>query len=250
VRLGASATVAILSGCVLLSVLGCTAQQTPDATKTPAAPVESATDPSWPVVEFGGQGELSESVAVPKGANSLTIEFACTDGLFIIRAGGNAFGDRYGACGGARSFTLPITHSKNLIVSAKLYDEDATFALAGSFIRAKTVSDAVKASECEELSTIQSSLYNAREGLKVGDVTSDDWQTVLEETRVSLAALGKTSRGLIGQQVPALVEALAGDFPIPDPLFESTPFQSASNIATQVCDDNGTPMGIMAEYGG
>ncbi|MET0713561.1 MAG: hypothetical protein ABWY57_01495 [Mycetocola sp.] len=131
-----------------------------------------------------------------------------------------------------------------------MFDEDATFALTGSFVRTKTVPDAVKAADCEVLSTIQTSLFNASEGLKVGDIDADDWLAILEQTRTDLTELSDNPSGLIGQQVPALTQALAGDYATPDTLLANKPFMAASDITTQVCDDNGTPVTIMAEYGG
>jgi hypothetical protein len=55
---------------------------------------------------------------------------------------------------------------------------------------------------------------------------------------------------------PSLVvaESLSGDHPIPDSLFRCFAVslfrqrQAASNITTQVCDDNGTLIVIMAKY--
>lgn len=240
-----------MSAGVLFAVTGCTAQKSSSNAEPPAAAAaESATDPSWPVVSFGGSGELSESVAVPKGANSLIITIVCTDGVFLISTGGDMSRDRRGSCGGAQTYAIAVTHSADLIVSATMFNEDATFALTGEFSRAKTEPDASTASDCEVFSTIQSAVFNAKEGFKVGDVDGEDWVTVLAGTRADLEKLGKNPSGLIGQQVPALTEALAGDHAIPDSLAESKAFITGADLIGQACDANGTPLIILAEYGG
>jgi hypothetical protein len=246
----ASAAIAALSLSTTVLLLGCTAQQPPRstepaATATPAAAAEQ----SWPVVEFGGQGRLSEGVAVPRGAKSLNLHFACTGGIFIISTGSDMAADRTGTCGGPRSYTLPVTYSANLIVSVTVQD-DATFAVSGSFTPEETVPDAAIASDCEDLSAISTALANAREGISRGDIGEDDWLAVLGQVRADLTVLEKTAGGLIGQQVPALVAAVNEDHGRPDSLFESTPFNSSSNIISQVCGENGTPITILAKYGG
>jgi hypothetical protein len=240
----------VLSAGVLLSVLGCAAKLTPDEAKPAAVTAESGTDPSWPVLGFGGSGQLSEGVAVPKGANSLIITFVCTDGMFYISTGGDMSMDRRGGCGGAQTYSFSVTNHRDLVVSVSMFNLDATFALTGEFSRAKTEPDANTASDCELFSTIQSAVFNAKEGFKVGDVNGDDWLTILAETRADLNELSKNPNGLIGQQVSVLTETLTGDHATPDSLAESKQFMTASDLTGQACDANGTPLIIMAEYGG
>ncbi len=187
---------------------------------------------------------------MPKGAHSLIITFVCTDGVFLISTGGDMSRDRRGGCGGAQTYAIPVTHTANLIVSATMFNEDATFALTGEFSRAKTEPDASTASDCEAFSAIQSAVFNAKEGFTVGDVDGEDWVTVLAETRSDLEKLSKNPSGLIGQQVPALTEAMAGDHAIPDSLAESKPFVTATDLIGQACDANGTPLIVIAQYGG
>lgn len=249
------AAVVVLSASVLLAVTGCTAQKSssnaePPAAAAAAATAENATDPSWPIIGFGGSGTLSEGVSVPKGANSLIITFVCTDGMSLISTGGDMSMDRRGGCGGAQTYAVSVTGRADLVVTATLFSEDATFALTGEFSRDEAVSNASTASDCEVISAIQSDVSNAKDGFKVGDIDGDDWATVLAETRTDLEKVSKDPRGLIGQQVPALTQALEGDYAIPDSLFESKPFMTATDLIGQACDANGTPLVIMAEYGG
>jgi hypothetical protein len=240
----------VLSACVLLSVLGCAGKQAPDEAKPAAVTAESATDPSWPVLGFGGSGQLSEGISVPKGANSLVMTFVCTDGVFYISTGGDMSMDRRGGCGGAQTYAFSVTNQRDLVVSVSMFQEEATFALTGEFSRAKTEPDASTASDCEVFSTIRSAIVNARDGFEVGDIDGEDWLVVLQETRANLKKLSDNPDGLIGQQVTVLTEALAGDHAIPESLAESKPFITASDLIGQACDANRTPVIIMAEYGG
>ncbi|MCP2030331.1 hypothetical protein L1277_000395 [Okibacterium sp. HSC-33S16] len=248
------AAVTVLSTGVLLAVVGCTAQKG-SSNAEPLAPaaaaaVDSATDPAWPVIGFGGSGVLSESTAVPKGANSLIITVVCTDGGFLISTGGDMSKDRRGGCGGAQTYTFSVTNSADLVVTTTMFKEDATFALTGEFSRDKTEPDVDTASDCEVISAIHSAVYNAKEGFKIGDIDGGDWLTVLAETRADLEKLGTNPSGLIGQQVMVLTEALAADHATPDSLAESKQFVTTSDLIGQACDANGTPLIIMAEYGG
>ncbi|MBG6239328.1 hypothetical protein IWX78_002307 [Mycetocola sp. CAN_C7] len=245
-------TAAVLAALALsLSVTGCTVREPAETVQSASAsPAAEGTEQTWPGVDFGGQGQVSESVAVPRGAKSLRIHFACTGGLFNISLGGDMAGDRYGSCIGPRSYTLPVTHTNALVVSVALYSDDASFALASSFTSVETVPNAAIAADCEQLSAVESSLRNAREGIRLGEIDAAGWRTVLDRAGEALTALSSTSQGLIGQQLPGLADAVAQADGDPDSLFDSDEFSAASDIVTQVCADNGTPITITGQYGG
>lgn len=239
---------AALAITALASVVGCSASEPPGgiaATSEGAIAVEK----SWPGVEFGGTGPSSESITVPKGAKSIVIDFVCTGGIFTLGMGGQMEEDRSGACGGTRSYHLPLTGSRTLVVSVFLAD-DVSFGLTSVFSASMAEPDPAIAADCEQLSSITSSLHNARQGVALGDVTLDEWTASVEQADADLVALAETAVGIIGQQASALSAVIAEGHAHPDAFFARPQYLAASTLASQVCEDNGTPLTILDEYGG
>ncbi|PWC08464.1 hypothetical protein [Mycetocola zhujimingii] len=232
----------------LASVVGCSTAEPQGGPAEPSGTASTDAE-NWPRVEAAGTGPWSEMIPVPNGANSIEIDFVCTGGIFSLAMGGQMQEDRSGSCGGTRSYHLPLLDSRKRLVSVFVAD-DAAFALTGSFSASVVEPDPAITSDCDDLSSIESSLFNARSGLDAGDVSLDEWTASVEQAHTDLAALSQTASGLLAMPVAQLSTATDGRYTTREALDASSEFRIGSTLASQICEDNGTPLTILDEYGG
>ncbi|MGY4858410.1 hypothetical protein [Cryobacterium sp. AP23] len=241
-------SVACLLGAALV-LTGCTASP-PDAGATESA--ESVNTADWPAVELNTVGPVEKMIDVPEGAASFRVSFACVGGNFSLTVGGAMQNDRRGGCQGTRTYLLPV--SKSTLMQLYIFvPDDSHFVLTGEFTTDVFTPDPQITDQCEQLSDFTSRYLNAEQGFSRGDVTAAEWRTEMDGAVEVITELQKTATGLIGLEVPALVEGISAPVVVPGYFLEqreATAMDVAGTIVSDVCSDNGSGMTIMAKYGG
>jgi hypothetical protein len=241
-------SVACLLGAALV-LTGCTASP-PDAGATASAETVDTAD--WPAVELNTVGPVEKMIDVPEGAASFRVSFACVSGNFSLSVSGAAQNDRSGGCQGTRTYQFPV--SETSLMQLYIFVPDKShFALTGEFSTDVFAPDPQITAQCEQLSDFTSRYLNAEQGFSRGEVTAAEWRTELDAAVDVITELQKTATGLIGLEVPVLVEGISAPVVVPGYFLEQrepTAMDAAGTIVSDVCNDNGSGMRIMAEYGG
>jgi hypothetical protein len=234
-----------------VSLAGCS----PSPAAQPSASVAPVDSADWPVVELTGTAATEEWITVPEGATSLRVQFACVGAYFTISTNNSGLAeDRGGGCQGTRSYLLPVPEQDQMMLSIWVADE-SHFALTGEFSTEVFTPDPEVAAQCQQLSDFMSRYLNADQGFSRGEVTAAEWRTEMAGAVDMVTELEKTATGLIGLEVPALVEGISAPAVVPGYFLgeverEPTAMDAAGTIVSDVCSDNGSGITIMAEYGG
>jgi len=235
----------------LLAVSGCSAADaTPAATSSPTP--TSSTD-EWESVTLSGTAHEWVKLAVPDGAHSLAVDIACTSaGMFTISTGDEFLSSRSGGCGGVSALVLPLPESGVVMLDVSVTDGGA-FTLTGEFEEADNAVDASIVDQCAALSTSATFIHNAEDGFQRGEIDAARWRALVAEASTAVDSVPTTGSALIVAQLPALVAAYARTDLSPG-AFWSYPsvdgYGAAADLVAQACDSNGSPITIMAQYGG
>lgn len=254
-RLKVNAAFSLLLVVAVMTLAGCgVANQPPVAT----APSRVSTD-DWPTAQVSHTGRQETTLAVPAGAKSLHVDFACTNGLYEISPQ-ISVDTRSGMCGGAQSFDFDISseHAGSQLRLDFVVPDDTRFVATTHFSANKFMPDKATKSGCASLSKIIEAYWNADEGYDHKDVTDAQWMTATADAKAQLAALASTTRnqpassGLLGQVVPALATWLTGAGDHPGGMLHAPggDFTAANGLAGQICSANGTGIAIHSKYGG
>ena len=240
-----------VAGLIIAAVFLAACSASPEAAPTASAAPVDTTD--WPVVELTGTAATEEWITVPEGASSLRVHFACVGDYFTISTNTPRMDERRGSCQGTRSYLLPIPENEKMSLNVWMADE-SHFALTGEFSTKVFTPDPEVTAQCEQVSDFMSRYLNADQGFIRGEVTAAEWRTRMDGAVDVITALEKTATtGLIGLEMPALVEGISAPAVVPGYFHserDATAMDAAHAIVSDVCSDNGSGIAIMAEYGG
>jgi len=240
-----------VAGLIIAAVSLAACSASPETAPTASAAPVDTTD--WPVVELTGTAATEEWITVPEGASSLRVHFACVGDFFTISTNTPRMDERRGSCQGTRSYLLPIPENDKMSLNIWMADE-SHFALTGEFSTEVFAPDPEVTAQCAQLSDFMSRYLNAEQGFSRGEVTAAEWRTRMDGAVDVITELEKTATtGLIGLEVPALVEGISAPAVVPGYFHterEATAMDAAGTIVSDVCSDNGSGIAIMAEYGG
>jgi hypothetical protein len=240
-----------VAGLIIAAVFLAACSASPEAAPTASAAPVDTTD--WPVVDLTGTAATEEWITVPEGASSLRVHFACVGDYFTISTNTPRMDERRGSCQGTRSYLLPIPENEKMSLNIWMADE-SHFALTGEFSTEVFTPDPEVTAQCAQLSDFMSRYLNAEQGFIRGEVTAAEWRTRMDGAVDVITELEKTATtGLIGLEVPALVEGISAPAVVPGYFHterEATAMDAAGTIVSDVCSDNGSGIAVMAEYGG
>ncbi len=253
----AAATAAALTavGLAVAGLTGCTGVSN---AHTPS-PTPSVSTADWPTAQVYQEGRATETLPLPSGARSLHVDFTCTYGLYSVSVD-VGMNTRSGSCGGAQSFDFDVsTATPGTRVDVDLVVPDGTrLAAALRFSTHRFAPDPATKRQCAALAPIVEAYFNADQGYDHGDVDEAQWTQKTVTAKADLTALAAratangAASGLLGTVVPTLADWLAGAGEHPGGLLHAAQgdFTAANELASQICDANGTPMVIRSDYGG
>lgn len=224
---------------VVLAVLlaGCTATAAPEPSVPPMP------DP----VTITGIGSSTTPLEIPEGAQSLRVDLACSDGLFVVSSGDELGTDRAGQCGGVSHFVLTLPDRPTAHVEITLHGtghgdggEEAFAATVAFSADPKTV-DAAVAADCDDIGGVYSAITNAENFAELGDAQS--WRELVATAVSDLDAM--TPSPLLAPQVVVMHDWLAAASE-PGSLYVDQPHavRAAQSIVGQICNDNGSIISV------
>jgi len=240
-----------LVGLALVAVMlaGCSAPASGPARHTAVA-VDTST---WKPVTVSGTGKTSQAVVVPKGARSLAIEVACSGtGMFSLSFSIDRYNSRYGGCGGAANYRVPVPASVGQRLDIQFFTyAEAPFAYTISFSTDRFIVDPRLSVACDGLTTIASDVMNADEGFRRSEVTADKWSKTIASAAMRLGELEPQTTGIIHSQIPLMIEALKTAGIAPGTFKDATtPYAAAVEVSAGVCTNGGSEFSYLAKYGG
>lgn len=246
-----------VAGLAVAGLAGCTGVS---SAHTPS-PTPSVSTADWPTAQVYREGRTTETLPLPGGARTLHVDFTCTYGLYSVSVD-VGMNTRSGSCGGAQSFDFDVsTATPGTRIDVDLVVPDGTrLAAALRFSTHRFAPDPATKRQCAALAPIVEAYFNADQGYDHGDVDEAQWtqKTVTAKADLTALAARATSNGaasgLLGTVLPTLADWLTGAGDHPGGLLPPPPpqgdFTAANDLASQICDANGTPMVIRSDYGG
>jgi len=234
---------------VAITLAGCSAPAS-GPTRHTAAAVDTST---WKPVTVSGTGMTSQAVAVPTGARSLAIEVACSGtGTFSLSFSIERYNSRYGSCGGAAVYRVPVPASvgRRLDIQFSTFVQ-VPFAYTVTYSTDRFIVDPRLSVACDGLTTVASDVMNADEGFRRSDVTADKWSKTIASAAARLGELEPQTTGIIRSQIPLMIEALKTPGIAPGTFTDATtPYAAAVEISAGVCANGGSEFSYLAKYGG
>ncbi len=235
---------------VVIALSGCAAtSSTPQPMPDPVASTVAGTVITWPVADLAGKGPTEKTFEVPPGAKSMQVVFTCTAGVFAIATNSRMSDNHSGPCGGTRTYRVSLPKGSQLRLSI-MVPAATTFTLSTDFTSDLAGPDAAIAAACTTVSSADAIIQGAEAAYKSNTVSRAGWQMAMTQAGDELKALSTTATGVIGQQLPSLVQWVTGPAVTPANLLSQQSFVAANTAIDQVCADNGTPVAIHSSAGG
>ncbi|MCI0156276.1 hypothetical protein KNO15_06150 [Leifsonia shinshuensis] len=254
-RLAAVAAALAVTGLAVAGLAGCTGASN---AHTPS-PTVSVSTADWPTAQVYQEGRATEALVLPSGARTLHVDFTCTYGLYSVSVE-TGIDTRAGSCGGAQSFDFDVSKlAPGTRVAVDLVVPDGTrLAATLRFSAHRFAPDPATKRQCAALAPIIEAYFNADQGFDHGDVDVAQWTQKTVTAKADLTALAARATadgagsGLLGTVLPRLADWLTGAGDHPGGILHAAPgdFAAANDLASQICNANGTPMVIRSDYGG
>lgn len=223
------------------------------------SPTPSVSTADWPTAQVYQEGRTTEALPLPSGARTLHVDFTCTYGLYSVSVD-IGMNTRSGSCGGVQSFDFDVsTATPGTRVQVDLVVPDGTRLAAGlRFSTHRFAPDPATKRQCAALAPIVEAYFNADQGYDHGDVDEAAWTQKTVTAKADLTSLAAratangAASGLLGTVLPPIAAWLtgAGDHPGGFLHPPQGDFTAANDLASQICNANGTPMVIRSDYGG
>jgi hypothetical protein len=252
---------AVIAGAVVLAgaLSGCSATAPQDASTSTTTPTPEETAVAFAVTRAGvpitGTGAALQpgiSFPVPEGDfRSLTLEVQCEGGAQYKIGIGEAMAPtqvQSGTCDGPTSFQWPLTSSIQESLTFVMFTEGVTWKITPLFSTAEFEADPAITVECDEYSTIYSSIFNADIGYaQYADIDETEWTRRIDAAADALDDLADASSTPLAEPFAEIVMILRSPQRVPGAMI--MPTQSASSMVTEICGANQTQVSISADYG-
>lgn len=199
-------------------------------------------------VTITGAGSSDVPLPIPDGAQSLQIDLACADGLFVVGAGDDLMTDRGGQCGGMSHFVLDLPDRPTAHLEITMHGTghgdggEIAFAATVRFSTEPKIVDAAVTADCDDFGEVYSAIANAEENFRTGQ-DPQAWAETVATGVQKLEAMDATP--LLAPQVTVMHDWLAAAT-VPGTLYTDQPLaaRGAQSIVGQVCNDNGSLISI------
>jgi hypothetical protein len=239
---------------ISIVLAGCSVQEPPTEVTPSVAPVDTS---GWESISLSGTAGATETnFDVPAGAKSIDLTVACAGGTIVFVSADPEFTNTMtAACGSVSTQRLDLSGRLNLVVNSP---DGADYSLTGVYsIEEADEPDPLIESDCNEYSELNSAVWNAEDGFRLGANSLDQWKAEVAAAGVLASEFDADGSELIDLQLPTFVSVLARPELTPGELVDFSgastvigEFRSAQNIVQQVCNRNGTELFINANYMG
>lgn len=239
-----------------LMLAGCATPAPHDAAPAPSATQEAVVAEDLGGESLSGTGPTAPfpdglDIVIPAGAQSVTVDFECTAGMYQVELGDSMMlgqSPLSGACGAMQELAWPLTEKTDPVLHIAVSDgvewTVETRVSTAPFVRDETVT-----ADCETFSEIYSALVSADTGYSFYQtVDAEDWQARVDQAGTALSDAADAAASDLGEQFSAVAAVV------------SAPTRTAGNSMAGAeeaiaaihlaCNRNQTPVVTVSEFGG
>jgi len=237
-----------LSGCASSAPGSPAAHGTP--TPTPEASASIGIAP--PVTGVGPTGFPGVDFAIPAGARSVAVSFACAGGgVYSVELGDSMMLGQApvsGTCDGVAEHSWPITEQTGPTLSV-MVSEGVEWTATPTFSTDEFPFDTALSADCAQFASAYSEFMNADTGYGIGEVDAAEWTSRVDGAAAELEALASTSGSALADAFSEFHEIVTDPGRTVGAVVMTVGESPFDEIST-ACNSNQTPLVLKGEFGG